>query len=435
MAPKAKAAGAKRGRPAAAAASPEKKKARSSEAKVDPQLKAVMEAVELATEFPEDCRKMVLAALPDSLAVVSTERVSCQQMMVKIAGEIVESVEKRLLSEAVAAAAALTEIHGSKGVLEQKAEEAKNSSEAASNVVTEKNTAVTTSGVALFDAKHALSERQKEQKAGEVASVQNVKDLAVYEGAVEKELVLLRDGSWESKPEAVAAEKIVMKLVTSCKLDDSLMMVAPKAIQKKPAERGEFDNIAVKTIEEGLVSRVAELKKLVAEAESDAAAKVAAVAAAQAAADSTAEAKEKAGAELKDAKAAAKEAAASAKSAKAAVEGHESAVEAAQHDKEAKDASAAQFKSHNVECFAALRDKVAAPEPAAAEEEEHGKKAGEGHGHAGEGHAHGGGHAHKEAGHDGDCCKDGHGHAGEGHAGGHGSGHPSEGHGHGSGHK
>jgi len=195
----------------------------------------------------------------------------------------------------------------------------------------------------------------------------NAKDLAIYAGALEKELVLLRDGTWEKKTEVSAAEKVVMKLISTCNLDESLMMVAPKAVMKKPDERGEFDNIAMVTIEEGLTSKTAELKKLVEESDSSSAARAAATASAQAAVDAASEAKEKATADVKDAKAAAKEAAGNVNTANAAVDGHENSIKAAEKDKESKDAAAGHFKSHNLECFSVLKDKAAVPEPAAAE--------------------------------------------------------------------
>eukprot|EP00929_Paragymnodinium_shiwhaense_P115610 TRINITY_DN8459_c0_g1_i1.p1 TRINITY_DN8459_c0_g1~~TRINITY_DN8459_c0_g1_i1.p1 ORF type:complete len:407 (+),score=204.34 TRINITY_DN8459_c0_g1_i1:89-1222(+) len=359
-------------RTAAMDRSPAGKKAKKGQGKA-PEVQAVVEAVQLSDDLGPDCKQMLLATMPFSLELSVEERVGIQVKLVENLGAVMESVQAQLKKAAEDAAAAMVEKQGSKGKLDQDLEQAAAAQKEAEAAAAAKAEALTEKTAAEKAAKTALSQKQKEQKEGDAEVAKAGKDKVAYEDLVAKELVMLRDGTWEKKAEATAAQKHLTKLAAPLKIDESLMKTAPAVLVKQPSERGEFEKLAVTSIEEALKKKVEALTKLVDEAEPSKAARQAAVAEAQKALEEATAAKDAAQGELKEAKAAASEKAEALEAAKHAVEDFVPAVKRAADAKDAAEEKAANFASHHMACFAKLRDRSSKVEepplpPPAAEE-------------------------------------------------------------------
>lgn len=351
------------------AGSPSAKKAKKGEKEKTP-AEAVTEAINLAADLSEDCKGMLLATMPFSLMLSVEEREGIQVTIVKNIGTVMENVHAQLQKGAADAASALQEVEGSKGNLEQAVEDAlAKQKEAAANAGA-KAEALPEKTAEEKTAKKASAAKQKEQEQGDEALSKAGKDKEVYEGFLAKEFLMLRDGTWEKKAEATAALKLLTKLATPLKMDESLLKTAPTALPKKPDERGEFEKMAVTNIESALTNHVESLKELLANGETAKAARAAAVEEAQKALEEVSAAKETAAAELKEAKAAQTAANKEAEAAKHAVEDFIPSVKRAADKKDEAEAAVAHFVSHNMECFAKLRDRSStkeeeqpAPEP------------------------------------------------------------------------
>jgi len=348
---------AKRGTtPAAVDRSPAAKKAKKGD-KAAPEEKAVIDAINLATDLSEDCKNMLLATLPFSLMVCVEEREAVQATMVKNLGTVMENVQAQLQQAAADAATALTETEGSKGSLEQALEDALAKQKEAAADLTAKTEAQKEKVAEEKTAKKTLADKQKEQKTGDDELANAGKDKEAYENLVAKELVLLRDGTWEKKADATAATKLLVKMAGPLKVDESLMKTAPTVLVKKPDERGEFEKLAVTSIEQALTKKVEALTQLLADGDTGKAARATAVEEAQKALEEASAAKDKAQADVKEAKAAQTAANEAADAAKHAVDDFVPSVKRAADKKDAAEAAVTNFASHNMECFAKLRDR------------------------------------------------------------------------------
>eukprot|EP00434_Breviolum_minutum_P038311 symbB.v1.2.033978.t1/scaffold4298.1/size41722/1 len=197
----------------------------------------------LAGHLPEDCKKMLVAMLPQSLCVPSDAREEVQHLAVKIFGEVVASVEANLKEALETEMTKVKVITDSKEQLldavskaREQLKELDTRSEAQQHLEV-KDDELKTSSQAVVAAKSTLAKKEEEQKTGDATLLQTEGQKAELEQALEA-FNLLKAGDCESSNVHLKALETTMGKVT---MEESLKTAIIPVLLKVPAERGGFD--------------------------------------------------------------------------------------------------------------------------------------------------------------------------------------------------
>jgi hypothetical protein len=341
--------------------------------KIAEALTAVSEAVHEAS-LPKDVIAMLgtKKLLKECLGIPKEDRHAYQEQVIQMLTEVMESVEadyKSSIADAEAQVAGSDVDKEAKEAAEKTAGEAleakKQAAEAAKAAENEVADAVKAAKLAL-----ACAESDQTDGAAALAKAGGLKEK--LEAAQNGTYAALKAGTAEKVGDAVAELAI---LGEEFAFDGTLITSLPGALKKAPSDRGAFDEMVCKQVEDELAKHIAAQTEILTTGETATAARAQKVVDATAALESAEAAKTKATEAKTEAVAAQKDAEGALKDAAKAVRGHSASTKQAQNDLESSKEALVEFCNVTKAAFAELvsytlivPEAPADAEPAPAEE-------------------------------------------------------------------
>mmetsp|Transcript_9128 Transcript_9128/g.17076 ORF Transcript_9128/g.17076 Transcript_9128/m.17076 type:complete len:388 (+) Transcript_9128:88-1251(+) len=325
----------------------------------DPLMEGVANAIQQA-ELPEACKEMLLIMFPGSLEFPIEERHEFHAMVVRMVGESIEETHSKMIKEVEEAGSAVEAAKAKQTDLEATAVEADSKLNVAGETVQSKETALQEATTLASNKQTAFDDAKVAQTKGDAESEALKQEKQTYVSALENNFKALSEGNFEGE-QAAEHYKVIEPLIANLPLDESLRLALPSTCQKKPGDRGSFDNVIMEQLEKALQTRNAALGEQIDAGASAAAERAAAVQAAEQDLQAAKEAKETAQTDLQDAKTKRDEAYELVKSSKKAVTEGLKELEGLTKSHDDKLKFRAHFENWNMSSFAQLKDKSAAP--------------------------------------------------------------------------
>jgi len=269
---------AKRGRKSVVAASSPK---RGRKSVVEKECDQIAKAILGAEQISDSLRTLLVQSIPQTLGVLKDHRHEYQNKVIGMIKATLDAVEAGLQNSAAEAEARVSEQNVEKTALDGQ-------QSAAEAVVSTKKDAVVEMKKALVEAnearqlqKNALDEAIVAQKHGDADLEAAAGKKERLENAQKETYTPLKEGSIEGKGDI---NKAIKTLVSTCKefgFDASLLATVAGMLPKAPAERGDFDNMALVQLEGELSKSIASFSETLANGESGKAERASAVESAQ----------------------------------------------------------------------------------------------------------------------------------------------------------
>lgn len=248
-------------------------------------LNAILDAIShpLSEALSEECRKMLIAAIPMAICVPSDQRHPIQEEAVSIVGALFEGTAVKVQELMDSEKAALEEVSQKFAGLTEAAEKAAATQTEKETEVSAAKTAVTEATDALSSAGVTLTEKKTEQTAGDREVNAKKKEKEQVESVITGDLAAVTNGGAEGAPAAKGHVDALLSLAGKLEFETSLLEAMPSSLGKKPDQRGPFDGMVLQQLGERFKLRVEELAKALAALEGTSSAQAAAVADAEAA--------------------------------------------------------------------------------------------------------------------------------------------------------
>jgi len=325
----------------------------------NPLMEGVANAIQQA-ELPEACKEMLLIMFPGSFDLPVEERHDFHAMVVRMVGESIQGTHAKMTQEAEEAGSAVEAAKAKHTDLEATAAEADSKLNVAGETVQSKETGLQ-DATSLASNKQTSSDDAKDaQTKGDAESEALQQEKQTYVSAIENSFKALSEADLEEE-EAAQHYKVIEPLVANLHLDESLCLTLPSTCQKKPGNRGSFDNVIMEQLGKALQTRIAALSEQIEAGASGVAERAAAVQTAEQELQAAKEAKEAAQKDLQDAKAKREEASEFLNSSRKAVAEGLKELECLSKSHDDKLKVRAHFENWNMSSFAQLKDKSAAP--------------------------------------------------------------------------
>lgn len=324
--------------------------------------KQVAEALShpMASYLPEECRKMLLAGLPQSLCVPSDLRQEFQNLAVTMMGEVickaVENMQKVLDEENAKVAGT----ESSKVQLDEVVNSEQAALKDAQAAVSDRDADLQTSSEAVLAAKANFAKREEEQKTGDEDILANQASKDELDAAVAGVFQTLKDGAWEDLEQAKQQFEAMAPLAGKLAIDESLKTAMQSVLLKKPEQRGPFDTTVIEELDKCFQAKIGELTQILDAAKPASEARAAAVAEAKAALDAAESNQKECTNNLLAAKEAHKEAKEKLKSAQTAVTDFEPSFKAATELRDEKLQELQMFVDTNQSTFDQMKDRLSA---------------------------------------------------------------------------
>jgi len=325
----------------------------------DPLMEGVANAIQQA-ELPNDCKEMLLITFPFSLELPVEERHEFHEMVVTMVGDSIQHTHSKMIQEVEEAGSAVEAAKAKNTELEATAVEADSKLNVAGETVQSKEAALQDATTLASNKKTSFDDAKDAQTKGGAESEALKQEKQTYVSALENSFKALSEGDLEGE-QAAEHYKVIEPLIANLPLDESLRLALPSTCQKKPGDRGSFDNVIMEQLEKALQTRNAALGEQIDAGASAAAERAAAVQAAEQDLQAAKEAKETAQTDLQDAKTKRDEAYELVKSSKKAVTEGVKELEGLTKSHDDKLKVRAHFENWNMSSFAQLKDKSAAP--------------------------------------------------------------------------
>jgi len=232
-------------------------KAASKKPKVEPALALVMDTVKKASHLPDPCSAMLAAMLPFSLGLASDERADCQQRVVSMVEETLNTMKTEMQTSISTDEAKLegmkTKMADLLGAVQQAEATLGSKKEALATAQTSLTEATSTSNSSL----EALSEKQAAHSKCEanLISIQNNK--SALENAFEVHFKTpMEAGQGPSFKE-------LKPFVETMDLDKSMLQTLPGACGKSKDDRGSFDQVILEQLEKAITGKISSLGETV----------------------------------------------------------------------------------------------------------------------------------------------------------------------------
>mmetsp|Transcript_9131 Transcript_9131/g.17083 ORF Transcript_9131/g.17083 Transcript_9131/m.17083 type:complete len:388 (+) Transcript_9131:88-1251(+) len=325
----------------------------------DPLMEGVANAIQQA-ELPEACKEMLLIMFPGSLELPLEERHEFHAMVVRMVGDSIQETHSKMIKEVEEAGSAVEAAKAKQTDLEATAVEADSKLNVAGETVQSKEAALQDATTLASNKKTSFDDAKDAQTKGGAESEALKQEKQTYESAFEDSFKALHQGDLEGQ-QAVQHYKVIKPLLANLHLDESLSLALPSTCQKKPENRGSFDNVIMEQLDKALQTRIATLGEQIEAGTSATAERAAAVQAAEQELQSAKEAKETAEKDLSDAKAKRDEADEFLKSSKKAVADGVKELDCLIKSHEDKLKVRIHFENWNLSSFSQLKEKSTAP--------------------------------------------------------------------------
>jgi chromosome segregation ATPase len=222
-------------------------------AKVDPAMQAVIDVIDGAEDLPLGCKQMLLAMLPGSLCVTKDARTAAQDRVVEMIGELVDTQKSSLQAAADAEDSKFAEIEASKIELEQIVVKAEGVLQETTEVLVSKQTAAQEAKQTSKNAAASLKEATTAEASAEEAVTKIEAERKQLQDALDTHLSSLCAEDFEPES-ALGHRDAVMESITNSTeaFESALLLTLPEALMKLPAQRGDFDKMAIDTLKKNL---------------------------------------------------------------------------------------------------------------------------------------------------------------------------------------
>mmetsp|Transcript_146467 Transcript_146467/g.258804 ORF Transcript_146467/g.258804 Transcript_146467/m.258804 type:complete len:388 (-) Transcript_146467:134-1297(-) len=325
----------------------------------NPLMEGVANAIQQA-ELPEACKEMLLIMFPGSLEFPIEERHEFHAMVVRMVGESIQETHSKMIKEVEEAGSAVEAAKAKNTDLEATAVEAESKLKVAGETVQSKETGLQEAAALASNKQTSFDDAKEAQTKGDAESEALKQEKQTYESAFEDSFKALHQGDLEGQ-QAVQHYKVIKPLLANLHLDESLSLALPSTCQKKPGNRGSFDNVIMEQLGKALQTRITALSEQIEAGASGVAERAAAVQTAEQELQAAKEAKEAAQKDLQDAKAKREEASEFLNSSRKAVAEGLKELECLSKSHDDKLKVRAHFENWNMSSFAQLKDKSVAP--------------------------------------------------------------------------
>lgn len=321
--------------------------------------KAVTDSLEHPLLVLSDgCRKMLLTMVPKSLCVPSDERHALQVQGVDMIGKAMQEVQTKMQEAIEAEQATVTKTEGKKSELESDLQKAMETLTKEQEKLGASKKVLQEATESLSSAKTDLASKLLEQANFDDRCTAIKADKEMFERVSANDLKVLLEGVWEDG-KAQAHFDVLAGLFGKFELEESLRSVLPGSLLKKPEERGTFELMAVKQLEESIKGKLGELTIAVDQQVPQAQELEVAAASAQKICDQASEAEKVAVSTVSACQEQEKIAMAAVTSAEQALGAGEAEFKSAGEVRDLKKAELEAFQ-HNLECYGQLKEKATA---------------------------------------------------------------------------
>jgi len=309
----------------------------------------------MANHLPEDCKKMILAMLPQSLCVPSDAREEVQNLAVKIFEEVVASVEANLKEALEAEKSKVKTITDSKEELLSTVSSCQEHLKEMEKQLETRNEELNSSSQVVVAAKTNLAKKEEEQKAGDANLLQTEADKAELQNAFESAFLVFEAGNVQDSPALLKVFESAMDKLT---MEESLKTAIVPVLLKAPAERGGFDATVLSEFQNIFQAKLRELSEVLQQGAPERQARQLRVDEAKAQLEEAETKQKDCSGELLASKQKQKEATAALKEAEAAVASHEVTLKAAMDLQEEKEKDLNTYIENTVKGFTDLKERV-----------------------------------------------------------------------------
>jgi len=325
----------------------------------DPLMEGVANAIQQA-ELPNDCKEMLLITFPFSLELPVEERHEFHEMVVTMVGDSIQHTHSKMIQEVEEAGSAVEAAKAKNTDLEATAVEADSKMNVAGETVRSREIGFQDATTLASNKQTSFDDAKNAQTKGDAESEALKQERDSYVSAFENSFKALSEADLEGQ-QALQHYKVIKPLLANLHLDESLCLALPSTCQKKPGDRGAFDNVIIQQLDTALQTRIAALGENIEAGASAAAERAAAVQAAEQELHLAKEAKDIAEKEFRDAKTKREEADDFLKSSKKAVAEGLKEVESLIKSHDHKLKVRVYFEKWNMSSFAQLKGRSAAP--------------------------------------------------------------------------
>jgi len=218
-----------------------------------------------SSSLPPHVSTMLSQAMPGCLGACKEERHEFQARVVEMASEAMASVEADLQAKITAAEEKLASADAEKTSREAAVEATKKAAEEKSGLTEAAKKEAEAAAEELKKASEAVKAAEHEQKAGDQKFTQAEAKKEKLQSAVTSVFIPCKDGTVEAAGKAKAIQEIT-KLGRAEGFDTALLTSLPSALEKEPSNRGTFDSVVVKQVEDELQKRLDQLAETLAAA-------------------------------------------------------------------------------------------------------------------------------------------------------------------------
>jgi hypothetical protein len=213
----------------------------------------------LSEALSEECRKMLLAAIPMAICVPSDQRHPIQEEAVSMVGTLFDGIAAKVQEVMASETAAFTEVEQKLAGLTDTATKAAATQTEKEAEVAAAKTAVTEATEALSAAGVTLTEKKSEQTVGDREKNAKTKEKAQVESVISVDLAAVTSGGPDGAPAAKEHVDALLSLAGKLSFETSLLEAMPSSLTKKPDLRGPFDGMVLQQLGERFKQRVEEL--------------------------------------------------------------------------------------------------------------------------------------------------------------------------------
>jgi len=222
--------------------------------KLSPEIAGVLDVIAGADHLTPEVKQMLVAGCSDSLGVYADKRHAYQDMVVSMIGEVMMDTKQNLELKVSTAAATISRIELTKNEVCDSCKQAEcclqNKVEEMEKV---ENELFAISDL-MMSATNALEEAKTSEKEGGRELLRLTSEKASLREALDIHLAAVLSGSTE-----LVHVDALMVMATTLKLEETLCFSLPNVFAKPADERGSFDALVLKELEQMLQVRIGKL--------------------------------------------------------------------------------------------------------------------------------------------------------------------------------
>lgn len=211
-----------------------------------------------AADMTEDCRRMLIGAIPKSLGVAAGQRHDIQNEVIEMFGELLDSIAKKLQDAIEEESAKVADVEQTKQSLADTVARASSALEELEEVAKTRTASLASMTEATASATSNLEDKKRLQAAYGASLQALLSEKSLYQAAVSDHLEPLKKGEIEAADVSKHVNEL-MQCAVKLNSDSSLLQAMPSSFSKTPEARGPFDIMVLAQLEENFLGRIKEL--------------------------------------------------------------------------------------------------------------------------------------------------------------------------------